>query len=170
MMMESGDFKALENEVAKYHAKILQKEIQVQWVTKNWLMRERHWTKSMCDNAFAWAKEKGLYQVNPVHKEEEASLVIENFYKVQETEGQTMTQRASFETEACEIQGHLDELNKHYEHLSKLQGDAMASSDPRSLDKSIKEVMAEVTKRDVAMNNCIVRDAEGASQTDYKST
>lgn len=63
---------------------------------------------------------------------------------------------------ACEIQGHLDELNKHYEHLSKLQGDAMASSDPRSLDKSIKEVMAEevmaeVTKRDVAMNNCIVR-------------
>ena len=58
---------------------------------------------------------------------------------------------------ACEIQGHLDELNKHYEHLSKLQGDAMASSDPRSVDKSIKEVMAEVTKRDVAMNNCIVR-------------
>lgn len=56
MMMESGDFKALENEVAKYHAKILQKEIQVQWVTKNWLMRERHWTKPLDKSRFlSWS-------------------------------------------------------------------------------------------------------------------
>lgn len=53
----------------------------------------------MCDHAFAWAKTNGLWQINPVHKEEEASLVIERLFQVAEEDGEQMTQSGSFETQ-----------------------------------------------------------------------
>ena len=31
-------------------------------------------------HAFQWAKQNGVWQVNPIHKEEEASWVIERFF------------------------------------------------------------------------------------------
>ena len=53
----------------------------------------------MCDHAFAWAKQNGLWQINPVHKEEEASLVIERLFNVAEQDGEEMQQNGSFETQ-----------------------------------------------------------------------
>lgn len=53
----------------------------------------------MCDNAFNWAKQNGVWQINPVHKEEEASLVIERLFQTEEIEGEEMNQRASFEVQ-----------------------------------------------------------------------
>ena len=55
--------------------------------------------RSMCDHAFAWAKQNGLWQINPVHKEEEASLVIERLFQVAENEGEEMSQTGSFQVE-----------------------------------------------------------------------
>lgn len=53
----------------------------------------------MCDHAFTWAKANGLWQINPVHKEEEASLVIERLFQITEEEGERMDQRVDFTTE-----------------------------------------------------------------------
>lgn len=50
----------------------------------------------MCDHAFAWAKQNKLWQINPIHKEEEASLVIERLFQVEENEGERMEQSGSF--------------------------------------------------------------------------
>lgn len=53
----------------------------------------------MCDHAFEWAKQKGLWQINPIHKEEEASLVIERLFQSKEVEGEVMRQEGSFATQ-----------------------------------------------------------------------
>lgn len=55
--------------------------------------------RAMCDHAFAWAKNNGLWQINPVHKEEEASLVIERLFQVHQEEGESMEHSGSFETQ-----------------------------------------------------------------------
>ena len=54
----------------------------------------------MCDRAFQWAKRQGLWQVNPIHGEEEASLVIERLFSTEEQEGEAFSQSGSFATEA----------------------------------------------------------------------
>lgn len=54
----------------------------------------------MCDRGFEWAKQNGLWQINPVHGEEEASLVIERLFQVEEQQCETTTQSGSFETQA----------------------------------------------------------------------
>lgn len=51
----------------------------------------------MCDHAFAWAKANGVWQINPVHKEEEASLVVERLFQVTE-EGERIDQHVAFDT------------------------------------------------------------------------
>ena len=56
--------------------------------------------RSMCDRAFEWAKRQGLWQVNPIHGEEEASLVIERLFSTEEQEGEAFSQSGSFATEA----------------------------------------------------------------------
>lgn len=67
--------------------------------------------RSMCDHAFGWAKQNGLWQINPVHKEEEASLVIERLFQVAENEGEEMSQTGSFQVEDW---GHKDAVKPIY--------------------------------------------------------
>ena len=51
------------------------------------------------DNAFTWAKSKGLLRVNPVHGEEEARLVLNESFEIVDEVGTTTELSGSFEAE-----------------------------------------------------------------------
>lgn len=51
----------------------------------------------MCDNAWAWAKERGLWRNNPVHKEEECKLVITDEFKYNVHQSHASEQSGTFE-------------------------------------------------------------------------
>ena len=51
------------------------------------------------DNAFAWAKSKGLLRTNPVHGEEEARLVLSESFEIVDEKGSTTELSGSFEVE-----------------------------------------------------------------------
>ncbi|CAE7368125.1 unnamed protein product [Symbiodinium microadriaticum] len=53
----------------------------------------------MVDNAFTWAKSKGLLRVNPVHGEEEARLVLNESFEIVDEVGTTTELSGSFEAE-----------------------------------------------------------------------
>ena len=53
----------------------------------------------MVDNAFAWAKSKGLVRVNPVHGEEEARLVLSESFEIVDEQGACTELAGSFEAE-----------------------------------------------------------------------
>ncbi|CAK9094983.1 unnamed protein product [Durusdinium trenchii] len=89
----------METQVRRWQSKASVKQTTSAMVTKHWLMAEKHWTKAMCDRGFEWAKQNGLWQINPVHGEEEASLVIERLFQVEEQQCETTTQSGSFETQ-----------------------------------------------------------------------
>ena len=55
--------------------------------------------RTMCDNAWAWAKERGLWRKNPMHKEEECRLVIDDEFKYNTHQGHSSEQAGSFEME-----------------------------------------------------------------------
>ena len=55
--------------------------------------------RTMCDNAWKWAKERGKWRINPVHKEEEARIVIDDEFKYNTHQGHSSEQTGSFEME-----------------------------------------------------------------------
>ncbi len=59
----------------------------------------------MCDNAWAWAKERKLWRTNPVHKEEECKLVITDEFKYNVHQSHASEQSGNFEMQAglCSI-------------------------------------------------------------------
>lgn len=59
----------------------------------------------MCDNAWAWAKERGLWRTNPVHKEEECKLVITDEFKYNVHQSHASEQSGTFEMQVglCSI-------------------------------------------------------------------
>ncbi|CAK9031501.1 unnamed protein product [Durusdinium trenchii] len=181
----------METQVKRWQQKVSTKQTNSAWVTKAWLMADRHWTKSMCDRAFEWAKRQGLWQVNPIHGEEEASLVIERLFSTEEQEGEAFSQSGSFATEdtngsfltkevnvdeaskvtsSSEVFGdggssfkmadkiglQVTDLSAKFDALSDLQGQALTGS-LEEKQEDIKAIFAEITKKDVALNNTLVR-------------
>ena len=55
--------------------------------------------RSMYDAACEWAKARNLWRVNPIHKEEEIKVVVEDFFKYGEETGWESEQRGTFEME-----------------------------------------------------------------------
>ena len=54
----------------------------------------------MADNAFEWAKQRpGCWRVNPVHKEEEARVVLSETFLFKNQVGSGMETEGSFQTE-----------------------------------------------------------------------
>ena len=53
--------------------------------------------RQMCDNAWAWAKEHSLWRVNPVHKEEECKLVVDDEFKYNVHQSHSSEQSGAFE-------------------------------------------------------------------------
>ncbi|CAK9042557.1 Uncharacterized protein SCF082_LOCUS24472, partial [Durusdinium trenchii] len=151
----------METMVQRWHQKEKQKLVTTSWVTKNWLMQERHWTKSMCDHAFEWAKQKGLWQINPIHKEEEdpngdfisAELACDGVFLTAWPESLML---GSGRRMATTLRSHLDKLLEKYNTLSDLQGTSLSNSLDEK-NEEMKKEMAEITKIDVAMNNLMVR-------------
>ncbi|CAK8998818.1 Uncharacterized protein SCF082_LOCUS5791 [Durusdinium trenchii] len=104
------------------------------WVTKHMLAAERHWTKPMIEAAWDWAKARNLWRVNPIHKEEEIKVVLEDAFKYAEESGFETRQEATMEMEDPDgslldggdlIPGHLSKLLPEVDD-SKLAGeDAM---------------------------------------------
>ena len=47
----------------------------------------------MVSAAVEWAKSKNLWRVNPIHKEEEIKVVVDDFFRFSEQEGFDTTQR-----------------------------------------------------------------------------
>ena len=57
------------------------------WCTKKYLEEVHHYSKSMIDSSFAHARSMGLVRVNPVHKEEEARLVLDDTFNSRDETG-----------------------------------------------------------------------------------
>lgn len=53
----------------------------------------------MADSAWEWAKARNLWRVNPIHKEEEILIVVENFFRYSEEEGFETRQTGRMEME-----------------------------------------------------------------------
>ncbi|CAL1171873.1 unnamed protein product [Cladocopium goreaui] len=197
MLIQHGNFGAVECEIVRYQKTLMDNSKQGGWVTKHYLTKEKHWTTSMVSAAVEWAKSKNLWRVNPIHKEEEIKVVVDDFFRFSEQEGFDTTQRGTMEMEdhdgalldagdvipekmskllpevkdekgedeaqpgtgaSFRILKTLDNLlalmNKGYEDLSLLQGDALTGT----IDvPTIKAKMNEITRADVAMNNVLVR-------------
>ena len=49
--------------------------------------------------AVDWAKSRNLWRVNPIYKEEEIKVVVDDFIKFSEQEGFDTTQRGTLEME-----------------------------------------------------------------------
>lgn len=45
----------------------------------------------MIDNSWSWAKQNGKLRTNPVHKREEARLVLDDWFEHEKKEGQSRT-------------------------------------------------------------------------------
>ena len=56
-------------------------------------------SRSMVSAAVEWAKSKNLWRVNPIHKEEEIKVVVDDFFRFSEHEGFDTTQRGTMEME-----------------------------------------------------------------------
>jgi hypothetical protein len=52
----------------------------------------------MVSAAVEWAKSKNLWRVNPIHKEEEIKVVVDDFFRFSEQEGFDTTQPSLFQS------------------------------------------------------------------------
>ena len=59
--------------------------------------------RSMIDHAWDWAREHCKLRVNPIHGEEEARLVLEDFFAHKNEHGSELHQSGSFALEACDF-------------------------------------------------------------------
>lgn len=55
--------------------------------------------RSMIDSAWEWAKARNLWRVNPMHKEEECKLVVDDFFRFSDEQGVETRQRGTMEME-----------------------------------------------------------------------
>jgi len=99
MPIQHGNFGAVECEIVRYQKTLMDNSKQGGWVTKHYLTKEKHWTTSMVSAAVEWAKSKNLWRVNPIHKEEEIKVVVDDFFRFSEQEGFDTTQRGTMEME-----------------------------------------------------------------------
>ena len=81
--------KAVEVKLARWHERKSKTNIGGRWCTKKYLQDHCFYTKDMIDNSFAHARAKGLVRINPVHKEEEARLVIDETFDKTDTRGES---------------------------------------------------------------------------------
>lgn len=51
------------------------------------------------ESAWEWAKGRNLWRINPIHKEEECKIVIDDFFKYSEQDGFETSQRGTMEME-----------------------------------------------------------------------
>ena len=67
--------------------------------------------RQMADNSFAWAASRGLTRTNPVHKVEEAKLVLEETFASENERGERTEMSGSATIEEC-----------GWVHISRVQG------------------------------------------------
>ncbi|CAL1152887.1 unnamed protein product [Cladocopium goreaui] len=253
MLMQHGNFSAVECEIVRIQKTTMDNSKQGGWVTRHFLIGEKHWTKPMVDAAVDWAKNRNLWRVNPIHKEEEIKIVVEDFFKYTDQQAYETSQRGTMEMEDPEgallesgdlipeqmsrllpevgddktpeeeaqpgtgasfrlvfptlqqnssplsvmtafmetlgrkidqadrekdrllqkktekadqivksLANLIDLLNKGYDNLSKLQGEALTGSIEVGV---IKQAMNDITKTDVAMNNILLRSQPQRADT-----
>ena len=79
-MQEHGDFKQVELKLKRWEEKRQNDHLGGRWVTEKYLAEVCFYTPAMIKNSVEYAKAQGLHRVNPVHKEEEAKLVLEESF------------------------------------------------------------------------------------------
>jgi len=57
----------------------------------------------MADNAFKWAKAKGLWRTNECHGEEEAKLILQESFNVNKQQGNEMGSHGSFAVDVSSL-------------------------------------------------------------------
>eukprot|EP00435_Cladocopium_sp_Y103_P017743 s3978_g4.t1 len=99
MLLKEGSVEAMDVKVTKMHKKSLDESKGGGWYTKQWLVDNRSWNKTMCDNAWKWAKEHNLWKRNPIHKEEEIKVVIDDEFKFNNHQEHGTEQSGQFQME-----------------------------------------------------------------------
>lgn len=91
LLQKHGDFKQVELKLARWEQKKHTDNLGGRWVTKRYLEEVCMYTATMIKNSFEYAKAQGLHRINPVHKEEEAKLVLEESFSQQCERGENRT-------------------------------------------------------------------------------
>lgn len=59
--------------------------------------------RTMADHAFGWARDRALLRINAIHGEEEAKLVLEDFFEHNQQDGSSLNQTGSFTLQAAMV-------------------------------------------------------------------
>ncbi|CAE7873531.1 unnamed protein product [Symbiodinium sp. KB8] len=100
LLIEKGSFKEVELHLAKYKSRVEKEGRTGRWVTRAFLMERHGYTKQMADNSFQWAAARKLVRTNEVHKCEEAKLVLEETFAVENESGERTELSGTAEIEA----------------------------------------------------------------------
>ncbi|CAE7662304.1 OGG1 [Symbiodinium pilosum] len=77
LLLQHGSFEKVEGALERWHEQKKQTKEAGGYVTKERLMKERHYTRSMADHAFEWARPLGLVRVSKIHGAEEADIPLD---------------------------------------------------------------------------------------------
>ncbi|CAE7946763.1 unnamed protein product [Symbiodinium sp. KB8] len=111
LLIEKGSFKEVEVHLAKYKNRVQKDGKSGRWVTKAFLMEKCGYTKQMADNSFNWAAARKLVRTNEVHKCDEAKLVLEESFAVENESGERMELSGAATLEDVD-NALLDEMNE----------------------------------------------------------
>lgn len=95
LLREHGDMKMVEVKVQRWQVNKQINELGGRWCTKQYLAEKCHYTPAMITNSFNHARSKGLVRVNPVHKEEEAKLVLDDTFLKSQERGESTNMEAA---------------------------------------------------------------------------
>eukprot|EP00439_Symbiodinium_sp_Y106_P025892 s2249_g3.t1 len=96
LLLQHGTFEKVEGQLERWHEQKKKTEMGGP-VTKEWLAQTEKWSKTMCDNAFEWARARGLVSKNPIHGAEEADIPYKTFWKNSNASGSRVGFKSGFE-------------------------------------------------------------------------
>ena len=100
LLDKHGSFKEVELKLQRWKKNTHVDGKAGRWVTRKYLEEKYLYSKTMIDNSFNHARAKGLVRINPVHKEEEARLVLDETFNQEREIGECSAFEASGMVEA----------------------------------------------------------------------
>ncbi|CAK9110921.1 unnamed protein product [Durusdinium trenchii] len=92
MFLEHGSFECMELALKKKQIREDSEQKAGGWYTKNKLEQCEKYTKSMIAKAWAWAKSKNQWRVNPIHGEEEIRIIASETFSMNKSQIEELEQ------------------------------------------------------------------------------
>lgn len=85
----------MELKLSRWNLQKQSQTIKGRWCTRKYLAEVCHYSAKMIDHSFEHARAKGLVRTNPVHKEEEAKIIIDDEFDRVDEQGESQRLEAS---------------------------------------------------------------------------